>query len=89
MSDPDKQPIAIEKIRSLVFDVIVHNFKVDRTTLAESTDFTKDLKADARNDAAFKKEIEKVFGITIGADKMAELTTAGRIVELIDSIFNK
>jgi acyl carrier protein len=89
MSDPDKQPIPIEKIRSLVYDVIVHNFHVDKSTLADSSDIRKDIKADNQKEAEFKKEIEKVFGISIKEEDRSALSNAGMIISYIENIFNK
>jgi acyl carrier protein len=88
MSDPDKQPIPIEKIKSLVYDVIVHNFHVDKGTLNESTDLKADIKADAKSEADFKHEIERVFGITIKDSEKQTLTSAGKIISFIENIFN-
>ena len=88
MSDPDKQPIPIEKIKNLVFDVFVHNFHVDKTTLSEATDLKNDIKAGPQQEADFKKEIEKVFGISIKENERPNLNTAGKIISYIDNIFN-
>jgi acyl carrier protein len=89
MSDPDKQPIPIEKIRSLVYDVIVHNFKVDKQSLTDSSDLKNDIKADGKTDDEFKKEIQKVFGIVIKDEDKQALSTAGKIISYIENIFNK
>ncbi len=88
MSDPDKQPIPIEKIRNLVYDVIVHNFKVDKKSLSDSSDLKSDIKADGKTEAEFKREIEKVFGISIKDADRDSLSTAGNIISYIENIFN-
>jgi acyl carrier protein len=88
MSDPDKQPIPIEKIKNLVYDVIVHRFGVDKNSLTETTQIQVDLKADSNQQEELKKEIEKVFGITIQAGDRHNLTTPGSMISYIENIFN-
>jgi len=87
-TDPDRSPIPIEKIKNLVYDVIVHRFGVDKNSLSETTNIQSDLKADANQNEAFKKEIEKVFRITIQSDDRNNLTTPGKIIEYMENIFN-
>jgi acyl carrier protein len=88
MSDPDKQPIPVDKIKNLVFDVIVDKLKVDKTSLSESSDIKNDMKADDSKATELKMEIEKVFGISIKDEDKSALTTAGKIINYIDMIFN-
>ena len=67
-----------------VRELLAHQLEVSPESITPETDIFEDLGADSLDVVELVMSIEDAFGITIGDEKAAELTTVRQVVDYLE-----
>lgn len=78
--------MAIDKIKSIIADVMGARLRIHEDDITENTEFIADLHADSVDIATIICEIEDEFDIEIEDEQLEGIRTVGDVAERIEEI---